>query len=69
MDTVGSSSGMNVSTLLYVIDKMPEVKTKIQKVLLQTDLEEQQKVELIAHLLKSSNQSSSSTTGSTSIEK
>lgn len=58
-NATGSSIGhagtdpVTTSTLLYVIDRIPGVKTQIQQVLQRTDRTEPQKVEMIARLLKS----------------
>ncbi|ETW03629.1 hypothetical protein, variant [Aphanomyces invadans] len=53
-----TSSGVPVSTstLLYVIDRMPEIKVQIQAILHRHDCTESQKVALIARLLSATSQ-------------
>lgn len=49
-------NAVTTSTLLYVIDRMPGIKSQIQQVLQRTDRTEAQKVEMIARLLKNTKQ-------------
>ncbi|TYZ64730.1 hypothetical protein PybrP1_002862 [[Pythium] brassicae (nom. inval.)] len=53
----GSKPPMPVttSTLLHVLDRMPEIKNKIQTILNRTDCSEAQKVTMIARLLSNTN--------------
>ena len=68
---------VTTSTLLYVIDRMPGVKSQIQQILQRADCTETQKVEYIARLLqrapnairKTSSSSSSSTSASSNNNK
>uniref|UniRef100_A0AAV1T8X0 Myb-like domain-containing protein n=1 Tax=Peronospora matthiolae TaxID=2874970 RepID=A0AAV1T8X0_9STRA len=46
---------VTTSTLLHVLDRMPEVKNKIQLILNRTDCSESQKVAMIARLLSNTN--------------
>lgn len=58
----GSKPPMPVttSTLLHVLDRMPEIKNKIQTILNRTDCSEAQKVTMIARLLSNTNAISNS---------
>ncbi|KAF4031841.1 Myb-like DNA-binding domain [Phytophthora infestans] len=46
---------VTTSTLLHVLDRMPEIKNKIQSILNRTDCSESQKVAMIARLLSNTN--------------
>ncbi|KAG7384599.1 hypothetical protein PHYBOEH_009412 [Phytophthora boehmeriae] len=46
---------VTTSTLLHVLDRMPEIKNKIQAILNRTDCSESQKVAMIARLLSNTN--------------
>jgi hypothetical protein len=50
-----AANPVTTSTLLYVIDRMPEIKNKIQVILNRSDVSESQKVAMIARLLNNSN--------------
>lgn len=52
---------VTTSTLLHVLDRMPEIKHKIQSILNRTDCSEAQKVAMIARLLSNSNAIASAT--------
>lgn len=56
---------VTTSTLLHVLDRMPEIKNKIQSILNRTDCSEAQKVAMIARLLSNSNAITSATAGPT----
>jgi hypothetical protein len=56
---------VTTSTLLHVLDRMPEIKNKIQSILNRTDCSEAQKVAMIARLLSNSNAISSATASAT----
>ncbi|RLN68816.1 hypothetical protein BBJ28_00018133, partial [Nothophytophthora sp. Chile5] len=51
---------VTTSTLLHVLDRMPEIKNKIQAILNRTDCSESQKVAMIARLLSNTNAINSS---------
>ncbi|RLN72308.1 hypothetical protein BBJ28_00017962 [Nothophytophthora sp. Chile5] len=51
---------VTTSTLLHVLDRMPEIKNKIQSILNRTDCSESQKVAMIARLLSNTNAINSS---------
>jgi hypothetical protein len=57
MDLAAGNAPMPVttSTLLHVLDRMPEIKNKIQSILNRTDCSESQKVAMIARLLSNTN--------------
>uniref|UniRef100_H3HDT6 Myb-like domain-containing protein n=1 Tax=Phytophthora ramorum TaxID=164328 RepID=H3HDT6_PHYRM len=65
LDLSGAASGsesqrnapmpVTTSTLLHVLDRMPEIKNKIQSILNRTDCSESQKVAMIARLLSNTN--------------
>ncbi|RHY37774.1 hypothetical protein DYB38_000400 [Aphanomyces astaci] len=61
-----NSTGVPVSTLLYVIDRMPEIKIQIQSILHRHDCSESQKVALIARLLSVTSQAATAAPSSTS---
>ena len=65
--TVGRADDTSVttSTLLFVIDRMPGVKSQIQQVLQRTDRTEAQKVEMIAKLLRATNTKAAAAASST----
>uniref|UniRef100_K3XBD8 Uncharacterized protein n=1 Tax=Globisporangium ultimum (strain ATCC 200006 / CBS 805.95 / DAOM BR144) TaxID=431595 RepID=K3XBD8_GLOUD len=46
---------VSTSTLLHVLDRMPEIKNKIQTILNRSDCSEAQKVTMIARLLSNTN--------------
>ncbi|KAK1937131.1 Chromo domain-containing protein 1 [Phytophthora citrophthora] len=54
-DPPRSSMPVTTSTLLHVLDRMPEIKNKIQSILNRTDCSESQKVAMIARLLSNTN--------------
>ncbi|KAF4316637.1 hypothetical protein JM18_008919 [Phytophthora kernoviae] len=53
---------VTTSTLLHVLDRMPEIKNKIQAILNRTDCSESQKVAMIARLLSNTNAINNNTT-------